>query len=983
MTIVFSCLLALAHGKTTDAPVGGNFAQQTLQGGWKIATDPTNRGREEKWFEGVRTDAQDAPVPGIIQQVFPAYHGVAWYWNSFRINRVLPAGERTVIHFGAVDYLADVWINGTHVGNYEGGETPFEFDITGLIKPQGDNLVAVRVLNPTDEPIDGVVLRETPHRNKTMKPRAGNTYNGGGIIYPVHLRFVPPVNITDIFVRPDLKTGRIALTITVNNSTTAALSGQLSANVTAAAAGEELDREGATRQFSPGRSEHELTLDVREPRAWNLDDPFLYRVGAGVSAAGQREHQRSVRCGFRDFRVVDGWFYLNGKRMFVKSTHTGNVMPIGQLVAPTPDLVRRDLINAKASGFNTVRFISGVGYPEQLDFCDEIGLMVYEESFAAWLLGDSPKMKERFDRNTGDMVRRDRNHPSVTMWGLLNETNDGTVFRHAVNYLPALRALDTTRLVLLSSGRWDGQWSIGSVSNPEGTTWEHVWGTESPDSPPSPSKQHVLGYVEGAGDAHFYPKVPQTPETVKFLRTLGSDTKPVFVSEYGIGSLFNVIREQRHFEQVGARPDLVDHALLRHQSDALVADWKRLGFDDVYPFPEDMLLDSQRLHARQRTIGFDLIRSNPRLNGYNLTGMLDHAMTGEGLWNFWREWKPATFEAVTDGWSSLRWCLFSDAMHAYAGRPVTLEAVLANEEVLKPGDYPARFRVLGPNGLVWEKSTTVTVPESNPLAIPVLRETVVINGPAGEYTFAATLDRGGAPTGGRLVFHVSETEKLPRLSGVAVTWGLDSKATEWISGRGLKIQPVTNSIPAGTKLVLVGLPANATEPKMWQALKERMAAGATVLFLDGKLFQKNDTAMAWLPVQNKGKAYAFNDWLYHKECVTQRHPVLAGLQGPGIMDWDYYGQVIPHDVFEGIDTPDDTIAAAFATGNHSYPEGYGSSILIGAWIKGAGRFILSTPEVLGNLDAHPAADRLLVNLILYGQNAPGYASARPVAGQKP
>jgi hypothetical protein len=977
------CLLAVAHGKTTDAPVGGNFAQQTLQGVWKIAKDPANLGREGKWFEGVRTDAQDAPVPGIIQQVFPAYHGVAWYWNSFRINRALPAGERTVIHFGAVDYLADVWINGTHVGSYEGGETPFEFDITALIKPQGDNLLAVRVLNPTDEPIDGFVLRQTPARNKMMKPLAGSTYNSGGIMYPVHLRFVPPVNITDIFVRPDLKTGRIAVTLTVNNSTTAALNGQLSANVSAAVAGDELDRQGATRNFPPGRSEHELTLDVREPRAWNLDDPFLYRVDAGVSAAGQREHQRSVRCGFRDFRVVDGWFHLNGKRIFLKSTHTGNVMPIGQLVPPTPDLVRRDLINAKASGFNTVRFISGVGYPEQLDFCDEIGLMVYQESFAAWVLEDSPKMKERFDRNTGDMVRRDRNHPSVTIWGLLNETYDGPVFRHAVEYLPALRALDPTRLVLLSSGRWDAQWSIGSVSNPGGTTWERVWGTESADSPISPPTKHDRGYIEKSGDVHYYPEVPLTPEAEKFIRTLGSDMKPVLLSECGIGSLFNVIREQRHYEQVGARPDLVDHALLRHQSDALIADWKRLGFDDVYPFPEDMLLDSQRLHARQRTIIFDVIRSNPRLNGYNLTGMLDHAMTGEGLWNFWREWKPATFEAVTDGWSSLRWCLFSDAMHVYAGRPVTLEAVLANEEVLKPGEYPARFRVLGPNGLVWEKSTTVTVPESNPLAIPVLRETVVINGPAGEYTFAATLERGGAPTGGRLKFFLSNPESLPTLTGIAVSWGLSDKARQWLAGRGLQVQSVTDSIPAGTRLVLVGLPENATEPKMWQALQERMVAGGTVLFLDGKLFQENDTATAWLPVQNKGKAYTFNDWLYHKECVSRRHPVLAGLQGPGIMDWDYYGPVIPHDVFEGIDTPDDVIAASFVTGHHSIDKGYASAVLMGAWQRGSGRFVLSTPYILGNLDTHPAADRLLVNLILYSQNAPGYASPRPVVGQKP
>lgn len=73
---------------------------------------------------------------------------------------------------------------------------------------------------------------------------------------------------------------------------------------------------------------------------------------------------------------------------------------------------------------------------------------------------------------------------------------------------------------------------------------------------------------------------------------------------------------------------------------------------------EDMLRDSQRLHARQRLIGFDLIRSNPQICGYNLTGLLDHALTGEGLWSFWREWKPGILDALVDGWAPLRWCLF-------------------------------------------------------------------------------------------------------------------------------------------------------------------------------------------------------------------------------------------------------------------------------------------------------------------------------------
>ena len=93
----------------------------------------------------------------------------------------------------------------------------------------------------------------------------------------------------------------------------------------------------------------------------------------------------------------------------------------------------------------------------QLDLCDELGLMIYEESFAGWFLADSPKMKERFDREVSDMIRRDRNHPCVVMWGLLNETPDGPVFRHAVEMLPFVRSLDETRVVMLNSGRFDGR----------------------------------------------------------------------------------------------------------------------------------------------------------------------------------------------------------------------------------------------------------------------------------------------------------------------------------------------------------------------------------------------------------------------------------------------------------------------------------------------------------------------------------------------
>jgi beta-galactosidase/beta-glucuronidase len=111
-------------------------------------------------------------------------------------------------------------------------------------------------------------------------------------------------------------------------------------------------------------------------------------------------------------------------------------------------------------------------YADAFTVSTEIGLLVYEESLAAWRLEDAPKMKARFDFSVREMVLRDRNHASVAIWGMLNETFDTPVFREAVSALAIVRQADENRLVLLSSGRWDGRLSIGSVSNPGSSGWD-------------------------------------------------------------------------------------------------------------------------------------------------------------------------------------------------------------------------------------------------------------------------------------------------------------------------------------------------------------------------------------------------------------------------------------------------------------------------------------------------------------------------------
>lgn len=947
---------------------------------WVIAADTNNTGRAAAWWKAPRTDAKPIRVPGILQEALPGYHGVVWYWREFKAPTNSYDGGRCLLRFDAVDYLADVWVNDAYVGGHEGGETPFRLDITDAVNPGEKNRIAVRVLNPRADAIDGFVLVETPHRNKVPTGiTAGSSYNSGGIIEPVEVFWVPSVRIDDVYVRPDWKTGRVRIQVTVTNTRMMSIRGRFQFVIAPALANESVASLALERELPVGSSEVLAEVTVPGHRLWQLDDPWLYRLTTRVAVpspgtAATREipmnsHENLTRFGFRELRVEKGYFRLNGKRIFLKSSHTGNHCPIGAVLPPAsaPDLLRKDLLYMKSCGFNTVRFIAGIAHPYQLDLCDEIGLMVYEENLASWLLAESPKMGERFDANLREMVLRDRNHPSVVIFGLVNEMGNGALARHSVGSLRLLRSLDDSRLVLQQSGRWDGQYNIGSVCNPGSGEWEYAWGVENPDYKGTAKSGPFGGYFEGAGDAHVYPAVPHTPTIEAGIRNLGRDSKPVFLSEYGIGSQMNAVRELRFYEQHGANPEWDDFKFLKQTEEKLAADWKRFGMEGVYAVPEEMLRASQQLHCRQRLLGFNLIRSNPRICGYNLTGLLDHGYTGEGLWTFWREFKPGIMDALQDGWAPLRWCLFAAPMHGYVGRPVKLEAILATEDALPPGIYPVRLCVLGPDGLAWREERQAVIPkpsvgEDGPLAVSVFTGEVTLEGSPGQYTFAVNMEHGGAPTGGRLTFCLS---KPPSVKPMEVTVAMvDARVQEWLRSRGLSVAPLEYAKADTRRVVLIGDwgEPNVT-PEARRDLMRRVAQGSVAVFLKPGAFKRGNDGVGWLPLKTKGRLTNFPDWLYHKECVAKKHPFFAGLQPQGIMDWDYYGPLISSQFYEGQETPTELAAAAFAICHSSRADGYAAGTMLSVYAFGAGRVILNTFNILDNVDKHPAADILLMSIV--------------------
>lgn len=463
----------------------------------------------------------------------------------------------------------------------------------------------------------------------------------------------------------------------------------------------------------------------------------------------------------------------------------------------------------------------------------------------------------------------------------------------------------------------------------------------------------------GAGDVHCYPTSPHDEHTYDYLMKVGTGMRPVIISEYGIGTNFNVIHEARMFEQYGADPDLCDYKWVREQSEGLKRDFSKFGFDRVYPFPETMLIESQRLGARQRTLGFNLIRANPQIAGFSMTGLLDHGMCGEGLWSYWRRWKPEMFDAISDGFSPLRFCLMTWQTNAYSGREFRVKASLATEDALRPGRYSASFRIVRDCVTVWSKDTEIVIPESLPLAVPVFDERIALDVPTGKYTLLANLNNGGSPTGEKLDFYITDTSYLNAQGTSVRVWGVNEKAAAFMTSCGVNVLPFSGETDLP---VIVGNPEDHGDDAKWNSLRTAAENGHKTVFMQSRLFLDHPELTAKTGFADFRCVYT-QDFLYHKEYVPMPHPIFDGLR-PGMMDLDYVSTVFPHETIETEASPE-PICSGFVTGSIWVEGSYRSSYSIAEWKTGRGSVILSMPYVLKNIGDNPVADILLINTVKY------------------
>jgi beta-galactosidase/beta-glucuronidase len=427
-----------------------------LNGAWQFAYDDADEGLDAHWqhaggFE--RTIIVPYPPESELSGIGDkGLHPILWYRRSFA-TPPLAAGERLILHFGAVDYRARVWVNGDLVATHEGGHTPFSADITASLTAAEEQVITVRA---EDWPED--ITQPRGKQDWLSEPHNIWYHRTSGIWQTVWLEPVPAVHITEFQLTPDLAAGSVTVEAVLNRPHHGSLWVVLSLR------GQQL----AAQQVAIDGPTLETTIHIpaarngvhRNDLYWSPERPNLIDVGASLlDAHGTVGDHIASYFGLRSAAVAHGRFLLNDKPYYVRSVLEQGYWPDSHLAAPSPDALRAEVELIKSLGFNAVRIHQKLEDPQFHYWADHLGLLVWGEMANAFAF--SAHAVDRFTREWLEAVKRDRSNPCVVTWVPLNESwgvTDIALRQDQQDYARSLyhltKALDPTRPVVSNDG-WE------------------------------------------------------------------------------------------------------------------------------------------------------------------------------------------------------------------------------------------------------------------------------------------------------------------------------------------------------------------------------------------------------------------------------------------------------------------------------------------------------------------------------------------------
>ncbi len=428
-----------------------------LSGVWDFQIDPKEVGEAEGWFNGL-ADARAMAVPASWNDLYDDirdYLGVAWYLTESYI----PAGwqgDRVMLRVGSANYAAKVWVNGQLAGGHEGGHLPFEFDISGLVRWDAANTIAVQVenhLTPNRVPAGNVeggmslFMRMFPAATFDFFPYSG-------LHRAVQLYSLPQSHISDVMVTTDIDGADGIVTVAVEAD--GAKSGSI-----------QLGEQTAPLSFQNGAAQ--ARIRVTNARLWGPDDPYLYPLTVTLGDGTAPTDRYSLDVGIRTIAVEGGTILLNGQPIFLKGFGKHEDFSVSGRGDNRPVTVK-DYALLKWIGANSYRTAHYPYSEEQMRMADREGILIIDEipNVSLQFGGGEEAVAERLrmcKQQMSELIARDKNHPSVVMWSIANEPMPPDVMqRMAGGDVPPIdpsttaffqelydlcRAQDPTRLVTL------------------------------------------------------------------------------------------------------------------------------------------------------------------------------------------------------------------------------------------------------------------------------------------------------------------------------------------------------------------------------------------------------------------------------------------------------------------------------------------------------------------------------------------------------
>ncbi|HEU5099384.1 MAG TPA: glycoside hydrolase family 2 TIM barrel-domain containing protein [Roseiflexaceae bacterium] len=640
----------------------------SLDGTWHFFLDPKQRLSHEALDDQAPRAIQ---VPGPWQAQFDDlrdYSGVAWYRRTFEMtgigyrvpdtddaNTQHPAPNTYMLHFGAVDYHATVWLNGQLLGEHEGGYLPFELDASAALRADGPNELVVRVADP------GADATQFPEFPFAEVPHGKQSWYGpiGGLWQSVYLEARAATHISRIQVTPDVPGEQARVTVYLNQPAPSGLN--LALRLT--------DPRGETstheHSLDAGAAQADITLPIAQPVLWDIGQPNLYLLAVSLRDQGRTTKDEGSQAsdspsssvlrhssaasdsaaatfGMRTIATSpEGQLLLNGRIIYLRGALDQDYYP-ELIYTPFSDAQIADqFAKAQHMGLNCLRTHIKITDPRYYDAADRAGLLIWTE-LPNWQ-NLTAAAKRRARATLAGMVERDWNHPSIVIWTIINEnwgTDLGVNADHRAwlsETYDYLKALDPHRLVVGNSACYGNFQVVTDILDfhnyyaiPDHYRKWREW-VETFASRPDWAYAHSYADFEEwqklRGD--FWKPGPRThtPE----VRTTGHE--PLVVSEFGNWGLPDMAKLRAGYG--GNDPwwfetgmEWGSGVVYPHGVDQR---FKTFHLDKVFPTLSDLTAASQRMQFAAMKYEIEQMRLHPSIVGYVITEFTDVHWECNGL----------------------------------------------------------------------------------------------------------------------------------------------------------------------------------------------------------------------------------------------------------------------------------------------------------------------------------------------------------------